>query len=142
MPLAIYCYDKITGWKYVRTVSKNEASRWLTIWRRDAPDTTFVVAAKRPSRPPKQTLTAPSYLDRLGYESAGAGADAVRRRIAREGGNVALPLSDADVNHLLDTTVEELTTMKKLNWRHTNTDRRHVFVNAWYETMQKLGIAN
>ena len=57
---------------------------------------------------PKRDLTDPSYLDRLGYESAYAGADAVRRRIAREGGNVALPLSDADVNHLLDTTVEEL----------------------------------
>ena len=27
MPLAIYCYDKITGWKYVRTVSKDEASK-------------------------------------------------------------------------------------------------------------------
>ena len=32
----------------------------------------------------KRDLTDPSYLDRLGYESACAGADTVRRRIARE----------------------------------------------------------
>lgn len=140
--LSLWSYNEITGvWKHERGVTRQTATQWLTVWKTSHPNTAFVVAPKKPSRPPKQDLTDATYLDKLGHRSSLIYADALLRQISQSERVVTLPLPVTDLQVLLDNTITGLTKMRQLDWKHTNGERQGAFTNAWYEGMRSKGLA-
>ncbi len=86
----------------------------------------------------KKDLTSASYLDSLGHESARAYAFVISIQAQNEGRS--LPLADVDVNQLLDNTITGLEKQGKLPWSKLSAERMSVFVDAWVDEMNKLGI--
>jgi hypothetical protein len=82
-----------------------------------------------------------TYLENLGYESAGTYADALLKQISESGKVVALPLPSADLSVLLENTIAGLVGMGKLlPWKNIPDLRRQVFTDAWYTDMQSKGL--
>ena len=49
----IWRYDKVTGyWNLVRDCYRENAKRWLEIFRQDEPDVTFKAQRRRPVKAP------------------------------------------------------------------------------------------
>jgi hypothetical protein len=95
-------------------------------------------------RKPLIDKTSASYLDKLGRKSALAYAPVVLRQVEEarsRGDHVALPLTDADLQQLLDNTISALNREGNLSWSNTPGTRQGVFIMAWYEGMQSRGLA-
>ena len=86
----------------------------------------------------KKDLSSATYLDRLGRESARAYAFVISAQASREG--VALPRPDDEVNQFLDNTIEALEKQEKLPWSKLSNERMIVFIDAWVDEMNRLGI--
>jgi hypothetical protein len=82
--------------------------------------------------------TSAAYLDQLGRESARAYAFVLSAQASHEG--IPLPLPDDEVNRHLDVTIAELERQGRLPWSSLSSERTSVFVNAWVDEMNKLGV--
>jgi hypothetical protein len=88
----------------------------------------------------KKDLTAATYLDSLGRESARKYAPTIREDALKYGAK--FPLSATNTEVLLQNTIEGLQRSHLLDWPHTNFDRQQVFINSWLTEMQHLGIVD
>ena len=92
----------------------------------------------------KKDLSSATYLDELGTKSANAYAPIILKQISEMGARcvfVELPLSSSDLATLLDKTIKGLIEQGKLDWDHLTNTRAQVFIEAWYSTMQRKGLA-
>jgi hypothetical protein len=94
--------------------------------------------------PKKKDLVSATYLDGLGEKSANAYAKVILKQISdakAKGVVVELPLGSGELSTLLDNTIQGLTEQHKLAWDSMPINRQQVFIDAWFSTMQKKGIA-
>jgi hypothetical protein len=54
--------------------------------------------------------------------------------------NVPLPLDDANINHLLDQTLEGLRRQGLVPWWGISSDKRQLFTETWATEMTRLGL--
>ncbi len=85
-----------------------------------------------------QDRSSATYLDRLGHESARAYTFVISVQAAQAG--LKLPLPDADVEQLLHNTIVGLEEQGRLAWASLPAERQSVFINAWVDEMNKLGV--
>jgi hypothetical protein len=86
----------------------------------------------------KQDQMSPRYLDQLGRESARAFAFVLSAQANFNG--IPLPLPDKEVNQHLDTAITELQRQGRLLWSSLTTERRSIFIDAWIDEVNRLGI--
>jgi hypothetical protein len=87
----------------------------------------------------KQDLTSSSYLEQFGTECARKRAPEIRSGAI--GFGLSMPLDDLRLNHFIHQTIRVMEGAEKLDWAHTPTARRRVFVLAMLTEWQHLGIA-
>jgi hypothetical protein len=93
----------------------------------------------RTIRKKKPDLTDSTYLDRLGVEWAQKRAPGIRNGAV--GFGLTLPLDDLRVNYFISDIIEVLDGAKMLDWLHTPSDRKSVFLMSLFTEFQRLGIA-
>jgi hypothetical protein len=79
-----------------------------------------------------------TYMDRLGTEAARDSETLIRQKAEQQG--ISLPMSDAQLDKVLDWTIKELVRMKKMSWQRASLEARGTFINAWVNEMNRLGI--
>ena len=92
---------------------------------------------------PSKYLTDASYLDKLGTKSAELYVPQIWNNINKalaKNIKIVIPLRSADLDALLNKTIEGLVSRKQLDWERTPLVRRQVFIEAWCKVMQKHGL--
>ena len=78
------------------------------------------------------------YLERLAIKAARAYAPAILKDAKTFG--LSLPLADADLSTLLHNTISGLDYQGHFDWNDLPTELRDVFIGAWADEMDRLGI--